>query len=138
MYRRHETGRVGEEVACDYVKKLGYEIIEKNYRNKMGERDIIAKDKNEIIFIEVKTRCQKKYGSPSEAVDRRKKRHIYHVAEFYLIINKLENAFCRIDVIEVYFKDEKIFVNHIKNSVQDRPFKDKFQIFEEDYDFEIE
>ena len=113
MYRRHETGRVGEEVACDYVKKLGYEIIEKNYRNKMGEIDIIAKDKNEIIFIEVKTRCQKKYGSPSEAVDRRKKRHIYHVAEFYLIINKLENAFCRIDVIEVYFKDEKIFVNHI-------------------------
>lgn len=80
----------------------------------------------------------KKYGSPSEAVDRRKKRHIYHVAEFYLMINKLENAFCRIDVIEVYFKDEKIFVNHIKNSVQDRPFKDKFQIFEEDYDFEIE
>ena len=97
-----------------------------------------AKDKNEIVFIEVKTRCQKIYGSPSEAVDRRKKRHIYHVAEFYLIINKLENAFCRIDVIEVYFKDEKIFVNHIKNSVQDRPFKDKFQIFEEDYDFEIE
>lgn len=138
MYRRHETGRVGEEVACDYVKKLGYEIIEKNYRNKMGEIDIIAKDKNEIIFIEVKTRCQKKYGSPSEAVDRRKKRHIYHVAEFYLIINKLENAFCRIDVIEVYFKDEKILVNHIKNSVQDRTFKDKFQIFEEDYDFEIE
>ena len=104
----------------------------------MGEIDIIAKDKNEIVFIEVKTRCQKKYGSPSEAVDRRKKRHIYHVAEFYLIINKLENAFCRIDVIEVYFKDEKIFVNHIKNSVQDRPFKDKFQIFEEDYDFEME
>ena len=138
MYRRHETGRVGEEVACDYVKKLGYEIIEKNYRNKMGEIDIIAKDKNEIVFIEVKTRCQKIYGSPSEAIDGRKKRHIYHVAEFYLIINKLENAFCRIDVIEVYFKDEKIFVNHIKNSVQDRPFKDKFQIFEEDYDFEIE
>ena len=138
MYRRHETGSVGEEVACDYVKKLGYEIIEKNYRNKMGEIDIIAKDKNEIVFIEVKTRCQKKYGSPSEAVDRRKKRHIYHVAEFYLIINKLENAFCRIDVIEVYFKDEKIFVNHIKNSVQDRPFKDKFQIFDEDYDFEME
>ena len=138
MYRRHETGRVGEEVACDYVKKLGYEIIEKNYRNKMGEIDIIAKDKNEIVFIEVKTRCQKIYGSPSEAVDRRKKRHIYHVAEFYLIINKLENAFCRIDGIEVCFKDEKIFVKHIKNSVQDRPFKDKFQIFEEDYDFEIE
>ena len=112
MYRRHETGRVGEEVACDYVKKLGYEIIEKNYRNKMGEIDIIAKDKNEIVFIEVKTRCQKIYGSPSEAVDRRKKRHIYHVAEFYLIINKLTlEKYARISSI-LY----SIYISSIINS----------------------
>ena len=114
MYRRHETGRVGEEVACDYVKKLGYEIIEKNYRNKMGEIDIIAKDKNEIVFIEVKSRSNINYGYPCEAVNYKKKRKITNVAKYYILDNSLEDISVRFDVIEIYLTDKKI--NHIVNA----------------------
>lgn len=138
MYKRHETGKNGEDMACDYIEKLGYEIIERNYRNKLGEIDIIAKDKNELVFIEVKTRCQRNYGRPSEAVDIKKKKHIYHVAEIYLIKHKIENVFCRIDVIEIYIKNEKTSINHIKNSIQEQPIKNNFQMYDEDYEIDLE
>lgn len=121
MYKRHETGRIGEEIACEFLIKNNYKILIKNFRCKIGEIDIIAKENDEIIFIEVKTRKQKEYGLPAEAVDKRKRNHMFFVAEYFLMINNMENIFCRFDVIEIYITKQDIKINHIKNCVEKRP-----------------
>lgn len=66
---KKELGNIGEEISTDYLQKCGYEIIKRNYRCMQGEIDIIAKDKKELVFIEVKTRSNLCYGKPREAVD---------------------------------------------------------------------
>ena len=126
MYKRHEIGKLGEDIACDFLIKNYYEIIERNFKCKMGEIDIIAKEGNELIFVEVKTRAQNEFGTPADAVNKRKKSHIYHVAEYYLMINKIENVFCRIDVIEVYIYGDKYKINYLKNCVQDKVYSKKY------------
>lgn len=121
MYERHETGRMGEEIAVTYLQQNGYQIIEKNFECRQGEIDIIAKEKNEIVFIEVKTRSSALYGLPKEAVDKIKKKHIYRSAEYYIYRKHLENYPIRIDVIEIYKKQGKFKVHHIKQAITERP-----------------
>lgn len=110
-----ELGRKGEVEAYKYLDRLEYFIIARNFKCRYGEIDIIAIDKNELIFIEVKTRCSKKYGEAREAVNQIKKKHIKKAATYYIHKNGLENRFIRFDVIEIYFKNEKFYINHIKN-----------------------
>ena len=95
MYARHELGRIGEETATRYLEKQGYQIIQRNFSCKQGEIDIIAKDKNEYVFIEVKTRQNRHYGMPCEAVDERKQKHIWNATKYYLHLHKLENEYIR-------------------------------------------
>lgn len=122
MYERHETGRIGEDISVKYLEQIGYTIIERNFECKQGEIDIIAKDKNEYVFIEVKTRSSVIYGKPKEAVDTTKKKHIYRSAEYYVYLKHLENEPVRIDVIEVYKKQGKFTVHHIKQAITERPY----------------
>ena len=122
MYQRHETGRIGEDLATQYLEKKGYEIIERNFECRQGEIDIIAKDKQELVFVEVKTRASALYGLPKEAVDTIKKKHIYQAAEFYLYFKHLEDEPVRIDVIEVYKKKNEYKINHIKQAITERPW----------------
>ncbi len=117
MYIRHEVGREGENYATEYLQKQGYKIIQRNFECRQGEIDIIAKDKNEYVFIEVKTRQNFNYGMPSEAVTQVKQNHILKVAQYYLYIHKLENAFTRFDVIEVYKTNGKFYINHLKQII---------------------
>ena len=114
MYQRHELGKIGESLAVDYLIKQNYQLIERNFRCKRGEIDIIAKDKQELIFVEVKTRANKKYGKPAEAVTNQKKKHIYKAAEYYLAIHKKLDEYIRIDVIEVYLYKKTYYIHHIK------------------------
>lgn len=115
MYKRHIIGKKGEDIATQYLLEKGYIIIDRNFNCRQGEIDIIAKDKNEIVFIEVKTRTNKSYGKPVDAVTYFKQNHILNSIKYYVYLNKLENEFIRIDIIEVYQKERKIKVNHIKN-----------------------
>ena len=92
-----------------------YNIIARNFRCKQGEIDIIAKDKNEWVFIEVKTRSNFKYGMALDAVDDYKKKHIYNGAKYFIYVKGLENDYIRFDVIEIYFLDNKTKINHIKS-----------------------
>ncbi len=115
MYINQELGKIGEDIATSHLKKLNYKIIERNFRTRTGEIDIIAKDKNELVFVEVKTRTTTFFGNPAEAVNFIKKEHIYKTAKYYLYKNKLENAFVRFDVIEIYFNNNKYKVVHLKN-----------------------
>ena len=111
---KKEMGNIGEEIASKYLCENGYQILERNFYTKHGELDIIAKQKDEIVFIEVKTRSNYAYGNPREAVTPIKQRHMYQAAKYYLYKKKQENAFTRFDVVEVYVEREKIRINHIK------------------------
>lgn len=118
MYYKQETGKSGEEIASIYLEKEGYIILERNFSCHQGEIDIIAKDKDEIVFIEVKTRTNKKYGLASEAVNKQKQNHLIRTIKYYIYINNYENDFIRIDVIEVYITNKKIKINHIKQAIE--------------------
>ena len=112
--QRQELGKEGEDFAADYLQKQGYEIIDRNFECKQGEIDIIAKDKNEYVFIEVKTRQNLHYGMPCDAVDERKQKHIWNATRYYIYSHKLEDQYIRIDVIEIYKRKNRFYLHHIK------------------------
>ncbi len=118
MYYKQETGKEGEDIAVEYLERIGYKIIDRNFNSREGEIDIIAIDKDEYVFIEVKTRSNKKYGLASEAVNIQKKKHLLKTIKYYIYLNGLEDNFIRIDVIEVYLKDNKFYINHIKQAIE--------------------
>ncbi len=98
-----KLGEKGEELAVRFLKKKGYKIIKQNYKTRIGEIDIIAKDRESLVFIEVKTRESIEYGLPFEAVNSAKKRKIRNVALLYLKRLK-EIPPCRFDVVSIYYK----------------------------------
>lgn len=100
-----ELGQLGEELAVDLLKAKGYIILERNFRCKLGEIDIIARDKDTLVFLEVRSKSSSGFGVPQESVNYKKQRTIRRVAEYYLIKNKLQNDFCRFDVIAVTWQN---------------------------------
>lgn len=114
-FHNKEIGKNGEELACKYLEKNDYEILERNFFTGKGEIDIIARIKNEYVFIEVKTRISKNFGQPIEAVDEHKKKNIIKASKFYIYLNSLENKYIRFDIIEVYINKNNSLINHIKN-----------------------
>jgi len=94
-------GRDGEEIAAEYLRNNGYRIVEKNYKNRFGEIDVIAKDGNTLVFVEVKTRNTPSYGSPSSAVDSKKQQRIGKVAVTYLTEKRLTHSPVRFDVVSI-------------------------------------
>lgn len=106
-------GATGEFNATAYLKNKKYKILTQNYKNKIGEIDIIALDKDVIVFVEVKQRNTLRFGRPSEAVNMRKQDKIRKVASLYLLQNHKFDCPCRFDVIEVVGNDE---INHIVNA----------------------
>lgn len=115
MYFRKEIGKWGENLACKYLEENNYKMIEKNFLCQQGEIDMIAKDmiKNELVFIEVKTRSNFKYGNPADAVNKQKQKHMIQAIKYYIYKNHIQNIPIRIDVIEVYIM-ENYKINHIK------------------------
>ena len=93
-----QIGKIGEDLACDLLKNKGYQILERNWGNKWGEIDIIAKDKNTIVFVEVKTKVSLIFGNPEEMVSPRKLAQIQKLASFFPLA---KNNSLRIDVIAV-------------------------------------
>lgn len=110
-----KIGKFGEEEAIKFLENREYNIIARNFFCNQGEIDIVATKGNEIIFCEVKTRSNHKFGKPADAVDNYKQNHIWNAAEYYLYKNNLINSFVRFDVIEVYVEGNRIEVNQIKN-----------------------
>lgn len=119
MNNHKDIGNVGENIATRYLENLGYKILERNFRCKLGEIDIIAQDKDEIVFIEVKARKILSYGNPADSVNKPKQKHIYKAAKYYLFINDKLDDFTRIDVIEVYLNAMSYKINHIKKAIID-------------------
>lgn len=121
MYLNNKTkGDLGEKIAEDYLKKLGYIILEKNFRTKIGEIDIIGKDGQYVVFIEVKTRHNNIYGTPGEAVNLSKQHKIIRTSQLYILKRNLSKYDFRFDVIEIILNNtnENTSINLIKNAFQ--------------------
>ena len=114
---KRQLGKKYENIACDYLNKNNYKILDKNFQTKIGEIDIIAKDYNDkneyLCFIEVKFRNTNNYGRAIEAVDKRKQNKIINTSKIYLLKNNISfNTAIRYDVI--CFDNEEI--TYIKNA----------------------
>lgn len=120
---KRKFGDIGEKIACYFLKKKNYSIIETNYQKRVGEIDIIAKSKNSLHFVEVKTRTDfvsQKYGLPQDAVTIHKQKRLIKTALFYLFENKYsDDTFWQIDVIAITIDKnrEMAKINYIKNAV---------------------
>ncbi|NOX25746.1 MAG: YraN family protein [Deltaproteobacteria bacterium] len=101
---RISLGRRGELFAAQYLERLGYRIIEQNFRVKCGEIDIIAREDDYTVFIEVKTRSGTGFGHPAEAVTHHKQQQIIKTALVYMSQNNLHEAPVRFDVVAVMMK----------------------------------
>jgi putative endonuclease len=102
---RISLGDRGETAACGFLKEKGYEILEKNYRCKLGEIDVIARRPGRLAFIEIKTRTSHRFGMPQEAVNLRKQEKILKIAQWYLKEKKLVKIPLAFDVVAVLWKE---------------------------------
>lgn len=106
MLNNREIGKIGEGIARCYLLESGYSILETNYSTRYGEIDIIAKDRQTVAFIEVKTRRKVNFGYPREAVNWHKQLKIKSMAEYYILSKKLQDTPMRFDVIEVFLDED--------------------------------
>lgn len=128
LYKKEKTtavsiGNIGEEAAVKALKKQGYKIIARNYRSKMGEIDIIAKDGEYTVFVEVRLRKSNDFGSPADTIDKRKQQKIIKTAQYYTVKNDIYDTPMRFDAVLINARiendklaDENIEI--IKNAFQ--------------------
>lgn len=117
LNKNQKLGRLGEDLAVEYLLKNKYKIIQQNYKNNYGEIDIIAKLKNKYIFIEVKTRSSRAFGLPEDAVNNVKQQKLLKATEKYIIDNKI-NGEVQIDVIAIETIGDQYEIRHLKDSVR--------------------
>jgi putative endonuclease len=115
---KRKIGDYGEEIAKNFFKKQGYKIVKQNFTNRMGEIDLITKEKDQIVFVEVKTRTNQNFGYPEEAIDSRKQNKIIRTALNYLFEKKIVSENYRFDVIsiEIDQSTQRVKIKHIKNA----------------------
>lgn len=117
MTNKRETGARYEQLAAEYLESMGHCILERNFRCRQGEIDLISQDGNYLVFTEVKYRASSRYGEPLEAVTPKKQHIISKVASYYCMkMHKNDSTPCRFDVIAV--EGEKI--THIPNAFEYR------------------
>lgn len=113
---RQLLGAEGERAAEKFLRRQRYTIVQRNYRCPAGEVDLVALDKGAVVFIEVKTRTQPGFGSPLEAVDRRKQRQIQRAAQYYLSEHRLHDRDARFDVVGVRWENGRVQCELVKNA----------------------
>lgn len=108
-----KTGLAQEERAAEYLEKKGFRVLERNFYTKFGEIDIIARDGDYLVFVEVKYRSGQRGGHPLEAVGKRKQQHIKQAAQYYLLRYGIpEDTPCRFDVIGILREE----ITHIEDA----------------------
>jgi putative endonuclease len=115
---RHAVGKAGEEAAVQYLCQQGYRILERNYRCRFGEIDLIARDGRTLAFVEVKTRRSQRYGPAAAAVTLEKQRHLIKASQVYLIQRKKAKELCRFDVVTVAMDAQQPRIELIKDAFQ--------------------
>lgn len=110
-----QFGKLGEDIAADYLQQKGYKILVRNYRFSRVELDIIAEFENDIVFVEVKTRTSDQMAFPEQAVGKSKQRNIRIAAENFLEERDISKP-ARFDIIAVVKNEVKFEVEHIEDA----------------------
>jgi len=111
--RKINLGKTGEEIATTYLRERGLQIVARNFRDKFGEIDIIARDRGTYVFVEVKTRRSNHFGTPEEAVTTQKQRQVIRVAQSYLAKHQLFDVPTRFDVVAILISSSDPRINHL-------------------------
>jgi len=114
--RRIQTGKRGEDLAAAHLQKLGYQIVAKNYRCIFGEVDIIARDGDTLVFVEVKSRKTEAFGEPQEAVGLEKQKKLSRISLHYLQQKGLDSCCARFDVVAIRMFPEGARIDLIRNA----------------------
>lgn len=115
MARHNETGKKGEQIACEYLRKQGYDILVSNWRSGHYELDIVASKDHEVAIVEVKTRSSVNFEAPEMAVDERKIRRLVCAADHYAKLFQISLPI-RFDIISVLLLPEGEHIEHITDA----------------------
>jgi putative endonuclease len=115
---RQMVGKTGEAVAVEYLLQRGYRILERNYRCRFGEIDLIARDGKTLTFIEVKTRRSQRFGPAASAVTLAKQRHLVKASQLYMMHTGRNTESCRFDVVTVEMDGTTLRIELIKDAFQ--------------------
>jgi len=121
MAIHNDTGKWGEQLAAGYFEKSGYSIVERNWRFRRAEIDIIAKHENLLVFVEVKTRSGSQWKSPEESIDVHKRKLLLEAADAYLQ-NYPESFAARFDVITVVVENGEALITHYPDAINPELF----------------
>lgn len=134
--RRQKTGKLGEDAAVKYLRKNGHKILERNFRaGRYGEIDIIANDKGQLVFVEVKTKTNEQFGPPEQEFTYQKKKKMRRAIQNYLFKNYSQDRSWRVDLIAIEIfnpvksREEKIspkakLFNRVNKKINLRHYKD--------------
>jgi putative endonuclease len=114
--QRLELGKTGEDLACGELKRRGYAILARRYRLRGGELDIIARDGDTMVFVEVKARQERAFGEAAEAVSAVKRRRISRLAIEYALRHGLSNRPCRFDVVSIHLESGRPVIEVFQNA----------------------
>ena len=109
-------GKTGEDLACRELQRRGYAVVARGYRRRSGELDIVARDGQVLVFIEVKTRAGRQFGSAAEAVTFVKQRRLAELANEYLMRHHVSGCPCRFDVVSIHFSAGSPTIEIIQNA----------------------
>lgn len=118
--QNREKGQFGEDTAANFLEEeKGFDILARNFRSKIGEIDIVARDKNTLVFVEVKAKDGVSQGTPEEMVNTKKQKQLVRAALSYILEEELGDIDWRIDVVAIEFSpdNEVKRINYIKNAV---------------------
>jgi putative endonuclease len=113
---RVSLGKLGEDLACKELQRHGYAIIDRRFRTRCGELDIIARDGRVLVFIEVRARSSSRFGNPFDSVTRQKRQRLSRMAAAYLLQKRVGNVSCRFDVVGVTAADGAFAVEIMRNA----------------------
>ncbi len=113
---KRQIGKNAEDIAEKYLKDLGYEILAKNLMISHNEIDILAKDGNYLVFVEVRSKSDNYLGTPEESITKNKRKQLSKAVDAYISLHPNIDNFVRMDFIGVNFENGKPIINHIKNA----------------------
>ncbi len=113
--RKKIVGNKAENIAASYLRDNGYKIILRNYKCKLGEIDLIARDGECLVFVEVRSRSSQKYGAPEQSITGAKRKRLQKLAQYYMCRELHKEVFCRFDLVGIEFDEhEKLLrLNHL-------------------------
>jgi putative endonuclease len=114
MNLKQDIGRYGEDRAANFLEDLGYEIIDRNWRSQVGEIDLVARDKDGLVFVEVKTRSGSGFGHPFEAITANKVARMRRLVADWCIAKQVSGVKVRLDAIAVLITGGRVHIEHLK------------------------